>query len=321
MNFIKQIITAVDNYQRRHTALGFMYAIVKKYGQDNGSYQSSIITYYALLSLFPLLIVFTTVSQLVLRTHHSLHAKVISGLNRYFPIIGNQLQESVHSPKKAGIALVISLLITLYGARGVASAVQFSINSLWHVPPTKQPSFPKNTIRAFGIIFTAGAGFIVAAVLAGYTAILGHSIEVKVLSTIISMFILWGTFIFLFKLALTGNKPVRSVAVGAGFVAIGIQLLQTLGSTILAHELKSLSNMSDTFALVIALMFWIYLQAEIILYGVEIDVIRHRHLYPRSLQPPLTDADKQAYTSYAQGRRLTSGESVKVKFHKDKSNS
>jgi membrane protein len=318
MNFVNRIIKSIDRLQRKHPAISFTYAIIKKYGEDNGGYQSSIITYYALLSLFPLLIVFTTVSQLALRSHPGLHAKLVSGLNHYFPIIGNQLQESVHSPKKAGLALLISLLVTLYGARGGASALQFSINSLWHIPPAKQPPFLKNASRGLGIIFTGGLGFVIAAVLAGYTNILGHSIEIRILSTLASTIVLWGTFIFLFKLAITGNKSVKNVAVGAGFVAIGIEILQTLGTVILAHELKSLSNMSDTFALVIALMFWIYLQAQIILYGVEIDVIRYNHLYPRSLHPPLTDADKLTYTSYAQGRSITKNESVKVKFHKEK---
>jgi uncharacterized BrkB/YihY/UPF0761 family membrane protein len=191
------------------------------------------------------------------------------------------------------------------------------MSSLWHIPPTKQPPFLKNAARSFGIIFAAGIGFIVASVLAGYTAILGHSIEVKILSIIISMLILWGTFIVLFKLSIGGNKRVKSVAVGAAFAAIGIQLLQTLGTVILAHELKSLSNMSDTFALVIALMFWMYLQAQIILYGVEIDVIRKYQLFPRSIQPPLTEADKRAYTNYAQSRRLTPYESVEVRFHNE----
>lgn len=318
MRFMNRIIKAVDQYQRKNAPLGFIYALIKKYGQDNGGYQSSIITYYAVLSLFPLLIVFTTLSELALRSHHALHTRVVNALNRYFPIIGNQLQQSVHSPRRAGIALGVSLLITLYGALGGASALQFSINSLWHIPPVRQPSYLKNTLRGFGIVIVAGIGFVVAAVLAGYTAILGRGIEVRLLSIIISMLVLWGTFILLFKLAISGNKSVKSVAIGAGFVAVGIQLVQTLGTTILAHELKSLSNMSDTFALVIALMFWLYLQAQIILYGVEIDVIREDHLFPRSLQPPLTDADKLAYTNYAEGHRQTLDESVRVKFRKEK---
>lgn len=318
MNLVNRILKAIDQYQRRHTLVSFMYAVIKKYSDDNGSYQGAILTYYAVLSLFPLLIVFTSVTQLLLHSHPALHQKIVGGLNRYFPVIGSQLQESVHSPRKTGIALAISLLITLYGALGGANAFQFSINSLWHIPPVKQPSFIPGTIRSFGITITAGTGFVIAAVLAGYTNILGHSFEVRILDSLLSFFILWGTFIVLFKLAVTGNKPAKEVAVGAGVVAFGIQLLQTLGGVILAHELKGLSSMSDTFALVIALLFWLYLQAEIIHYGVEIDVVRHDHLFPRSLRPPLTEADKAAYTSYAKSRSQSLRENVRVKFHKDK---
>jgi membrane protein len=314
MNFIDRTVRTVDNFQRTHQPLSFMYAVIKKYGEDNGSYQSAIITYYAVLSLFPLLIVFTTLSQLTLRTNHELRNKLAGTLDRYFPIIGSQLQEAVHSPRKAGIALAVSLLITLYGARSAGSALQFSISSLWHIPPIKQPSFFRNMARSFGIILVAGIGFLEAATFAGATAFLGRSIEVRILSALISALILWATFIILFKLAIVGNKRAKSVAVGAGFVAVGIQLLQTVGSAILAHELKGLSNVSDTFALVIALMFWIYLQAQIILYGVEIDVVRRYHLFPRSIQKPLTKADKQAYASYAQGRKLTANELVNVQF-------
>lgn len=315
MHLVDKIISSIDQFQRKHSFFGFIYAVIKKYGEDNASYHSALLTYYAVLSLFPLLIVFTTVTQL-LHSHHALHARLVSGLNSYFPIIGSQLQESVHSPKKTGIALVISLLVTLYGATGGASALQYSFNSLWHIPPAKQTSFPKSTIRNFGIILTAGLGFIITAVLTGYTAFLGHSILVTLLNTLLSVLILWGVFINLFKLAITGNKSTAEVAVGAACVAVGIQILQTLGSAILAHELKSLRNMSDTFALVLALMFWLYLQAEVILYGTEIEVIRQGHLFPRSLRPPLTNADKQSYTNYAQGRRFNKNETVHVKFHK-----
>lgn len=316
MQPINWLIRTFDQYQRKHISLSFMYAVIKKYGEDQGGYHGAIITYYGVLSLFPLLIVFTTVSQLLFRAHQDTRLHLANVLNRYFPIIGSQLQQAVHSPKKAGIALVVSLLITLYGARGGANALRFSINALWHIPPAKQPPFFQSFLRSFSIILTAAFGFAFASVLAGYTAILGHSFEVKLLSAAISATILWGTFIILFKLAIAGNKSVQSVAVGAVVVAVGIQLVQTLGSTILAHELKSLSNMSDTFALVIALLFWVYLQAQIILYGVEIDVVRAFHFYPRSVQPPLTEADRGTYASYAQGGKLTAGESVNVRFSK-----
>ena len=52
--------------------------------------------------------------------------------------------------------------------------------------------------------------------------------------------------------------------------------------------------------IVLGLLSWLYLEAQFTLYAVEIDVVRHRQLWPRSLfAPPLTEADQRAYESYA----------------------
>ena len=43
-----------DRLQRKHGALGFPYAVVKKYGDDEGGRQAALITYYGFLRRFPL---------------------------------------------------------------------------------------------------------------------------------------------------------------------------------------------------------------------------------------------------------------------------
>ncbi len=231
MNFVKKIIQTIDTFQRNHASLGFPYAVIKKYGEDYGSYQSALITYYGFLSLFPLLIVFTSLSQLVLKNDPTLRAQFSSSISHYLPLIGHQLQQATHSPKKTGLALIISLLITLYAARGGANALQYTISSLWHIPNTKRPPFLKNVLRSLGIIFGGGIGLVAATVLSGYTAILGHSIYVKMLSILFSTALLWATFIVIFKLSIAGNKPVKKVLYGAGVTAVGLQILQSAGSS------------------------------------------------------------------------------------------
>lgn len=314
MNALTRLIGRVDNYQRTHRIPGFIYAIIKKYGEDNGGYLSAVITYYGLLSLFPLLIVFTTLTQLVLKDNSPLRNRVSTSAAHYFPVIGNQLQHAVHSPKKTGIALFISLLVTLYGARGGASAFQYALNVLWRTSPLRQPPFLKNMLRGFGIIGTAGGGLVLAAILSSYTAVLGGGVIIKILVTLLSAAILWLTFIILFKLAVGGNKHVRDVRLGAAVAAIGLQILQTAGSAILAHELKGLNSIYGTFALVIGLLFWIYLQAQVILYAAEVDVVRADHLYPRSLQGQLTESDKLAYTKYALAAKQHKDQTISVRF-------
>ncbi len=315
MNFINALIAKVDNFQRSHLIPSFLFAVVKKYGEDNGGYQSAIITYYGVLSLFPLLIVFTSLTELLLKNNQALRSKISIGVTHYFPVLGNQLQGAIHSPKKTGIALILSLLITFYGAKGGASAFQYAVTNLWHTPKIKQPDFIKNMLRSFGIMIGGGIGLILAATLSAYMAILGHVFFVKILGAIISAIMLWLTLILVFKLAAAGNKKVRDVLVGAAIAAVGLQILQTAGNMILAHELKGLNSEYGTFALVIGLLFWIYLQAQVILYAVEVDVVRRYHLYPRSITGELTDNDKHTYERSAKSHRQHIEEEVRVKFY------
>jgi hypothetical protein len=46
---------------------------------------------------------------------------------------------------------------------------------------------------------------------------------------------------------------------------------------------------------VLALLAWIYLVLQVTVYAAEVNVVRARRLWPRSLvQPPLTEADRAA---------------------------
>ena len=69
-----------DAAQRRHGVLGFPYAVMKKYGDDDGGRQAALITYYGFLSIFPLLLVAVSVLSKILIDHPSLRARLIDAL-------------------------------------------------------------------------------------------------------------------------------------------------------------------------------------------------------------------------------------------------
>lgn len=316
MNLIIKLTQDIDAFQRRHAITGFVYAVIKKYSQDNCGYLSAVITYYGFLSLFPMLIVLTSLTKLLLGNSLYLKNRIISSVVHYFPIIGSQLQQSIYSPKEAGIALVISLLIALYGARGVANVMQYSLSSLWYVPHFKDPSFINNLVRSLSIMIIGGLGLLISSVVSGYTALPGNAIFIRAITLLASTLLLWLTFLLIFKLSIAGSVSVKQVIVGAGITALGLQILQTLGSFIMVHELKGLSSIYGTFALVVGLLFWIYLQAEVLLYAVETDVIKFYHLFPRSLQGQFTEADKAAYRKQAESKIQSVNEKIVIKFQK-----
>ena len=69
---VNRIIAWADGLQRRHGVLGFPYAVVKKYGDDEGGRQAALITYCGFLSIFPLLLLGVAVLSRVLADHPDL---------------------------------------------------------------------------------------------------------------------------------------------------------------------------------------------------------------------------------------------------------
>lgn len=78
----------VDAYQRRHRRAGYPIAVLYKFFDDTGGHLAALITYYGFLSLFPLLLLASTVLGLVLSDDPHAQQVVLSSALRQFPVIG-----------------------------------------------------------------------------------------------------------------------------------------------------------------------------------------------------------------------------------------
>ncbi len=294
-----RILGKLDDFIQRHKFLSLPYSVQKKYSDDQAGYQAALVTYYGFLSLFPLLIVAMSLTQLSLLHSAHLKAKIITALNKNFPIVGSQLQNSVHSNHKAGIALIISVLITIYGARGVAQAFQSVMNHIWQVPMYKRGGLINN-LKSIILVIFLGVGFIVSGVLSSYFTAPHSNIWLRIAAFIVSLLLLTLILMVVFKLSLSIRRKLREFFSGALTAAIGFQIVQAVGGFLITHELKKLSSLYGTFAVILATLFWIYLLARIILYATEIDTVLDLKLWPRSLTAyRLTPADQRALKMYA----------------------
>lgn len=318
MNIVQRIVAGIDRFQRRHRWAAFIYAVVKKYGDDQAGHQAAMLTYYGFLSLFPLLLVLTTLAGMI--ASHNAHTQqtLISSITNYFPVLGNQLSEHVHTLHKTGLALVIGLLFTLYGARGVADAFRNGTNHIWQVPRDERDGFPKSVAKDLSIIIVGGVGLVIASISSGVASAAGRGLLFYILSVIINLFVLYWVFIAMLNISLPGKHiPGKKLRSGAATAAIGLVILQELGGLLVSHELKNLSALYSNFAIPLGLLFWIYLQSQVLYYAVEIADIRARRLWPRSLSgQDLTDADKTAYAKQADKEKVVPPEDIKTTFNK-----
>lgn len=298
-NLLERTINRLDAFQQHHPVLALPYAVIKKYGDDEAGYQAALIAYYGFLSLFPLLIVATAIVQMISQHDVNLREQFLSSINYYFPALGSNLADSIKSPSKTGLALAIGLLITFYGAKGVADALQHALNHVWGVPRHLRTGFPKSTLRSFSIIVFGGLGLLAASTITGYATSGSHSITLRVLMWSGGFLVLYLVFWSIFTFGSSARKrPVANIP-GAFFAAVGLTVLQSVGTYIISRQLKGQTGLNAQFAVVLALLFWMYLQAQIVLYAIELNSVRAFKLWPRSIKPtPPLPADKKAYELY-----------------------
>ena len=284
MNHLERLSRRLNRYQQRNHALGFCYAVIKKYGDDAAGYQAALLTYYAFLALFPLLLVLTTLTNTLLARHPQLDARVIKSVTDYFPLLGNQLAAHIHTLKRSGAALFIGILFTFYGARGVAGAFSHGVQHIWQIPKQDQAGFPKSVFKSLALLVVGGLGFLLASISAGLASAAGHGLLFRSLSVVINLIILFWVFTFMIDFSLPRRVSLAETRIGAAFAAIGLVTLQLLGGYLLAHELKNLDALYSYFAISLGLLFWIYLQSQMLFYAMEISVVSSQKLWPRSLE-------------------------------------
>jgi YihY family inner membrane protein len=314
-------VDRLDRLQRRHPAAGFPIAVVYKYVDDTGPFLSALITYYAFVSLFPLLLLSSTILAAVLDGNPELQERLIDSALSQLPVVGEQLGEP-QGLSGGTWGVVIGILGALYGALGVAQAVQHAMNTAWTVPRNNRPNPFLARGRSVLLLATAGLTVVGTTALSTISAGMAGSFDgaTRALVLIASILINAAIFVFAFRLATTRRLTVRDVLPGALIAAVLWQLLQTFGVTFVSRVMDSASASNGVFALVIGLLAFLYLAAVFGVLCVEINVVRVDRLYPRALLTPFTDAvdltpgDRRSYTGKAKAERLKGFETVHVTF-------
>lgn len=274
----------LDDVARRRPAIGFPVAVVKKFGEDRAGQLAALIAYYGFFSLFPLMLVFVTVLGFVLRGHAELQARILGSALGQFPIIGDQIRENVGSLSGSALALAVGLAGALWAGLAGVKAAQRAMDTVWNVPMKDRPRFAKATLRAVAMLGVLGGFSLVATALAGVSAGgTDTSMPLKVAGMFASAAVNVVVFVLAFKILTVAELSWRDVLPGAVAAGIAWSVLQSTGSYYVGHQLKNASQTYGFFAVVIGLLSWLYLGAQTTLLCAEINVVRVRKLWPRSI--------------------------------------
>ncbi|WP_370187007.1 YihY/virulence factor BrkB family protein [Aeromicrobium sp.] len=321
-------VDKVDRFQRRHRFVGLPLAVVYKYFDDQGPYLAAIVTYYAFVAVFPLLLISTSILGFVLQGDPQLRESLLNTALSQFPIVGDQLG-SEQGLQGSTTAIVVGSIAALYGAMGLGEAAQNAANIAWSVPRNSRANPFLMRLRSLIFLAIAGIGILVLAVA---TSVLANPDAFGGLVGPATGWIVRGVgfvltaaiFVGLFRLVSAGRAHTRSVLPGAIFAAVGWQLLQLAGNSYVTRVINRASQtVNQTFALVLGLLAFIFVAAVLVVMALELNVVLRRHLYPRALLTPFTDnvelteADERAYTAYAKAQRHKGFQVIEARFEKD----
>lgn len=319
-----RVIDAVDGVQRRWSVLGYPIGVIYKYFDDQGNYLAAIITYYAFVAIFPLLLLGSTILGFFLEGDPERQQELLDSALAQFPIIGDQLGRPEGLTGSTTV-IVVGSLVALYGALGLGQALQNTLNVAWGVPRNSRPNPILLRLKSLALLLTAGAAVLAISglsILASHTEVLGEYLSdfrwpITLLTVTVNTLVLTA----LFRVGAARSHAIWTGSVpGAVVASLLWLLLQSLGALYVTNVVTTTTGMNQTFALVLGLIGVIWLAAVIGVFGIEVNVVLDRRLWPRALLTPftdrvnLTDADRRAYASYARAQRHKGFETVEVTF-------
>lgn len=312
---IGDVLRELDLRQQRHRRASFLAAVLKKFSDDQAGQLAALISYYGFVSLFPLLLVLVTVLGFVLQGDPDVQRKILNGTLGQFPILRDQLK--LHSLSGSAPALAIGLIVSLLAGLGIMNAAQNAFNRIWAVPFKHRPDFIHTRLRGLGMLAILGAMAIVSTLAAGFVGSASHGLGAVVGGVLVAFVFNLALFMTAFKLLTAADVPWRQLVPGVVLAAVFWQMLQHLGGFYLEHELKRTGPLYGVFALVLGLLAWLYLGAQLTIFAAEVNVVKARRLWPRSLfSGPELAADRRALTSSAEVEERVQEEEIDVRFQR-----
>lgn len=239
---------------------------------------SASIAYYALFSLFPLLLAIVTILQIIAGPQDVEH-RVLQITGQLFPgsgslVVGN-IEAALESRQTFGI---ISLLLLLWSASAVFAIIRHSLNRAWNVE--KERPFLQRTLTdigmavGVGLLFMLSLGTTVMFRFAWHTLppaiqVLDRSIVWKTASGLTPLCISFILFLLIYRLGPDAEVRWKDVLPSAVLAAALFEVAKTLFSWYLTTVARY-GEVYGSLSAVIAFLFWAYISAIILLLGAEL---------------------------------------------------
>ncbi len=301
---VNRIIAWADRLQRTHGVLGFPYAVVKKYGDDEGGRQAALITYYGFLSIFPLLLLGVAVMSRVLADHPDLRQRLIDAIVPQ--ALRSTVEHSLATLPSSTIPFIAGLIGLLLSGTGVVFSAYQTLNHVAAVRYRLRAGFLSRYVRVFVVLATLMAGALATGALTVVATALPRQPGLERAAAVLgSALIVFAVLLLGARLLLARPAPVRALWPGAIMGAAAVTVVLNAGTPLLARLVARAGPVYGSFATVAGMFALLYLVGQALVYAAEVAAVRYARLWPRALdvnRPTAADARALALLAREQER-------------------
>jgi membrane protein len=250
--------------------------------EDRGTHMAAAISYYGLFSLFPLTLLAVAIFGIVLRSP-TVQSRVLDEILTQLPIDpGNQgsIQSALQNAASLGPTLsIVSLLGAIWTAGALSASIRSALNVIFQAPRNRP--LVRGKMIDYALIPVIGLPFLGGIVVTTGWRIAQHRVaELPFVQD--RLLWLWELGVFLIPLALSffaflllywmvPNRRVRfRYAWGGALLAAVLFEGLKVGFAYYLADFASYDVVYGPLSSVIVLLFWVYLTANITLFGAEV---------------------------------------------------
>jgi membrane protein len=247
---------------------GTVLAVQKRYGELNGNYLASSVTLSAFLSVFPLLLFAIAIVGFVAAGNTDFTTDVINQLGIQ-GVAAENIRAALNTAQQSRrAASVIGIVGLLWSGLGLVAAVQYAINATWQVVGRGWRD------KLQGLLWLAGAALLFLTSFATTAAINVLPGFLAPLTTLASLSVSLGLWLWTFKVLSTRDIGWKSLLPGAVVGAIGLEILKVVGSIYVPRAVGSASALYGTLGIVFATLAWLLFFGRLVVYSAVVNVIR-----------------------------------------------
>jgi len=257
---------------------------VQEFGDDRCTHMAAAISYYALFSLFPLLIFMVSIFGIFLQSS-SLQEDLIDKVLEFIPLTSGEGRDEVRDAigAIAGISIplsIVGLLGLAWSASALFGAIRTSLNIAWDIETSRH--FVKQKLLDLGMVAGVGVFFLLSI---GTTTLLRTTQEAssdilgplssntaffwRVTPYLMPAIFSFGAFTVLYRFVPNAPIKIGDVWPGALIAAIFFEIIKNGFSFYLAN-FGRYDVVYGSLGAVVALLFWMYLSAVVLLLGAEV---------------------------------------------------